>query len=80
MTNQRLGVAAASLVLILVLPLAARPVAPTWGAFSGTTANSPNAFTAAASFYKAQILANGEDDPLAVELGGGLLMVHRVRL
>jgi hypothetical protein len=51
--------AAAALALALALPWAVRPVAPTWSAFGQTTANSSSSFTAAASFYKAQILANG---------------------
>lgn len=53
--------ASAALALALVLPWAVRPVAPTWGAFSKTTANGPSSFAAAASFYKAQILANGPE-------------------
>jgi hypothetical protein len=54
-----IGAAAASLALALVLPVAVRPVAPTWSAFSQTTANGPSSLAAASSFYKALILANG---------------------
>jgi len=59
MTKRKMIGAAVTLALALVLPLAERTMTPTWGAFSHTVANGPSSFTAASSFYKAQILANG---------------------
>jgi hypothetical protein len=51
--------AAVALVLALSAPLLALQTAPTWAAFAGTTANGSNSMTAAASFYRAFIVADG---------------------